>query len=66
MLYKNLLARFLLLASCCFLCLSCSSMQEAGGDDNSAGPGFQKEPVDQAASQERLGMAYLLGRGGGR
>ena len=63
MLYKNLFSRILLGASFCFLCVSCTSMQESGFDNNSAAPGFQKEPVDQAASQERLGMDYLLGAG---
>lgn len=63
MLFKNLVTKILLLSGFCFLCVSCASMPESGSDDNSAAQGFQNEPVDQAISQERLGMAYLLGRG---
>src|SRR5690349_17431791 len=62
-LYKNLSVQTLLIASLCFLCLGCASTPESGFDNTPADPGFQKEPVEQASSQERLGMDYLLGRG---
>jgi len=61
--FKNLFTKILLLGSFCFLGMSCTSMQESGFDNNSAAHGFQKEPIDQATSQERLGKDYLLGRG---
>gem|GEM_PF-4248610 len=60
---QNTLTKILLLSGLCFLCLSCSSMQESGYDNNSADSGFQKAPVSQATSEEHLGIDYLLGRG---
>lgn len=63
MLFKNFFTTLLLVGSFCFLCVSCATTQQSGSDDNLAAQGFQKEPVDQATSQERLGMDYLLGRG---
>ncbi|HSW70427.1 MAG TPA: hypothetical protein VLH77_00410, partial [Gammaproteobacteria bacterium] len=62
MLFKNLFTKTLLWGSFCFLSAGCSSLQQSGPDDNSA-EGFQKEPINQASSQERLGKDYLLGRG---
>jgi len=64
MLFKNLFKTILLTVGFCLLCTSCTtSLQESGSDHTPADLGFQKEPVDQATSQERLGMDYLLGRG---
>ncbi len=57
------LVKILLVSALCFICASCATMPESGPDNNSAEAGFQNEPVDQTASQERLGMDYLLGRG---
>lgn len=63
MFFKNLFTRILLVSGFCFLCVSCSTMQQSGSDDNSAAQGIQNAPVDQAASAEHLGRDYLLGRG---
>ena len=63
MLFKNLVTQMMLICSFSLLCVSCSSTKPTGSDDNLAALGIQNEALNQTASQERLGMAYLLGRG---